>query len=71
MTNSSLAVIGKLVNLEKLCINECNFTDAGLHYLSNLPRLRALSVSMNEGGKITHEGLLRNNLSRLIIHEIY
>jgi hypothetical protein len=56
ITDRSLEILARMSSLEKLEFRDCaGITNAGLAYLSGLPRLREIAVSGSP--KITREGL--------------
>jgi hypothetical protein len=55
ITDRSLEILGRMTSLEQVELYEClHVTDAGLVFLSTLPRLRQFEVSGSPG--VTHEG---------------
>jgi F-box/leucine-rich repeat protein 14 len=55
ITDRSLEILGRITSLEQIELYEClHITDAGLVFLSTLPRLRQFDVSGSPG--ITHGG---------------
>jgi hypothetical protein len=55
ITDRSLEILGRMTSLEQIELYEClHITDAGLAFLTTLPRLRQFDVSGSPG--VTHEG---------------